>query len=294
MSEPCVVAVTATYRRPREVARLLDSLAASRRPLRAAIVVDNAGDLALSTKLETRRLAPGRNLGCGGGLALGEKEALDRYGSELTHVWILDDDAVVEPDTLDLLLAALDEGNADVAHPLVVDEHGRLGWFPGLLDREKFRAIQSPQTPDQFIARCGDTPVPFSWAQGIALLVTRRALAELGVHRGDYWVRGEDLEFSLRITHRRRGLYVPRARVQHLPPPAPPASDEYEKHCAMLQNIAYTSLRLPHGRRIANTIPGNFLRFLRTWGWSPRALTDALRAFMRGAILAQPAGHESA
>lgn len=294
MSEPCVVAVTATYRRPHEVARLLDSLAASRRPIRAVIVVDNAGDLSLSAKLETHRLTPGRNLGCGGGLAFGEKEALARYGAELTHVWILDDDAVVEPPTLDLLLAAMQESDADAAHPLVVAEDGLLGWFPGLLDREKIRAIQSPQTPDQFIACWGDAPVPFSWAQGIALLVTRRALTELGLHRGDYWVRGEDLEFSLRITHRHRGLYVPRARVQHLPPPSVPAADEYEKHRAMLQNIAYTGLRLPHGHRIANTIPGNWLRFIRRWGWQPHVLADAVRAFTRGAILAQPAGHASA
>lgn len=292
MSAPCVVAVTATHRRPREVARLLASLAKSTLPLRAVIVTDNAGDFSADAEIETHHLTPGRNLGCGGGLALAEKEALARFGDALTHVWVLDDDAVVEPDTLATLLDAMTRGGADAAHPLAVDGRGMLGWFPGLLDRAKFRAIQQPQTPDDFVARCGPEPIPFSWAQGIALLVTRRVLDELGSHRTDYRVRGEDLEFSLRITHRHRGLYVPTARVQHLPPSGDAAGDEYDKHCAMLQNIAFTALRLPHGRRIVPTIPGNWLRFLNTWGWSQRTLADAARAFRRGAILAQPAGHE--
>jgi GT2 family glycosyltransferase len=125
------------------------------------------------------------------------------------------------------------------------------------------------------------------------LLVTRRAIEELGYHRTDYWVRGEDLEFSLRITHRFRGLYVPRARVAHLPPePVGEASreSEYAKHRAMLQNIAYTALRLPHGRRIFRTIPGNWRRFLSTWGFTPRAFGGAIEAFWRGAVQGRPVG----
>ena len=105
-------------------------------------------------------------------------------------------------------------------------------------------------------------------------------------------MRGEDLEFSLRLTHRERGVFVPTALVEHLPPPSTPAAreEEYVKHRAMIQNIAYTALRLPHGRRIARTIPGNCRRFLRTWGWNPRVLGDTLAALWRGAILARPAG----
>jgi GT2 family glycosyltransferase len=275
-----------------EVGRLLASLAKSRQPLRAVVVVDNAGDFTPSVEMEVQCLKPGRNLGCGGGLALGEKDALARYGESLTHVWILDDDAIVEPDTLDLLLAAMAAGQADAAHPLTVDANGQLGWFPGLLDGEKFDALKQARTPEEFIASHGAEPVPFSWSQGIALLVTRRVISELGVHRDDYWVRGEDLEFSLRITYRPRGLYVVCARVHHLPPRATPSSNEYLKHQAMLQNIAYTSFHLAHGRRILRTIPGNWFRFFRTWGWKPGVFGDSLRAFLRGAVFARPAGHE--
>ena len=298
MSVSSVVAITATYRRPVELARLLHSLEQSHRALTGIIVVDNAGDSATretvaQCSIPSHYRAPGENLGCGGGLNLAEKIAFDTFGADFDYLWILDDDAIVTPDTLDKLLEAMHAEGADVAHPLVVGPDGMLGWFPGLLDPRKFRAIRGRQTADEFIARCGDAPVAFSWSQGIALLVSRRALEELGGHRTDYWVRGEDLEFSLRLTHRFRGVYVPAARTQHLPPEVTEpvaASLEYAKHLAMLQNVAYTSLHLRHGRRLARTIPGNWLRFLRTWGWQYRVVADAFLTFARGAVLGLPAG----
>jgi GT2 family glycosyltransferase len=166
-----------------------------------------------------------------------------------------------------------------------------LGWFPGLLDREKFRVIRLRQRPEEFVARCGSEPIPFSWSQGIALLVTRRIIDRVGFHRDDFWVRGEDLEFSLRITRTARGIYVPSARVTHLPPREAIAEvSEYAKHRAMLQNLAYTSLRLPHGRPLLRTLPGNWFRFLRLWGAKPGVVCDGFRGFWNGAIRGEPAG----
>jgi GT2 family glycosyltransferase len=296
-----VVAVAATCRRAPELKRLIASLEESIPPVRALVVVDNGGDaetqsVVKASRLTTVYLDPGTNLGCGGGLAEGERAAMEKFGAELTHLWILDDDASVSPEALRTLLDSMAGEQADAAHPLVTDPAGELGWHPGLLDPVKFAAIQARQRPEEFFARCGSAPIPFSWAQGIALLVTRRAVDQVGFHRADYWVRGEDLEFSLRITARFRGIYVPAARVAHLPPPASSAAsrdEEYAKHRAMLQNIAYTALRLPHGRRIARTIPGNLLRFFKTWKWTPRALAGAVTAIWDGAIRGLPAGAES-
>lgn len=297
MSDRLVVAATATYGRPAELARLVHSLAQVSPALHGAVVVDNAAQpetvaVAKSSAFPIHRIASDRNLGCGGGLALAEKTIFQVF-PEFTHIWILDDDAVVVPNALDVLLDAMEREKAEVAHPLVVAADGFLGWFPGLLDKEKFRAIRRRQTPEEFVARCGADPIRFSWSQGIALLVTRRAFEDVGFHRDDYWVRGEDLEFSLRITHRGRGIYVPRACVEHLPPKEVEASTgavEYAKHRAMLQNLAYTSFRQPHGRPLARTIPGNWLRFVRTWGWRAGVVADAALTLARGAFLGLPAG----
>jgi len=295
----CVAVVVATYRRAPELARLLDSLKTCGAEIDGVIVTDNGNDPATKKVFEQSGfpgccLPQAENAGCGAGLKIAEKAALDHFRNGLTHVWILDDDAVVLPGALDVLLGAMQTENADAACPMVLNEKGGIGNYPGLLDAEKFRAIREMTDPAEFVARCGSEPVTFSWAPGIALLVSRRAIDELGFHRDDFWVRGEDLEFSLRITHRFKGIMVPAANVRHVPPPATGGASgrgEYLKHCAMLQNLCYTGLRLAHGRRIARTLPGNFRRFFKTWPWGP-ALEDAARAAWFGAAAGSPAGIE--
>src|SRR5581483_7375423 len=126
---PFVVAVTATRNRPRELARLLASLEKVK-GFEAAVIVDNGGDpetekVVINARLKTCYFAPGENLGCGGGLALAEKTALEKFPA-LTHIWILDDDAVVSPDVLEILLREMQREAADIACPMIVDERGQV------------------------------------------------------------------------------------------------------------------------------------------------------------------------
>jgi len=293
-----VAALIATYRRPRELQRLLHSLTQVT-GLTAVIVVDNEGSEEVRALIERTYAGahytnPGTNAGCGGGLKIAEEHALRLEGVELTHLLILDDDAVLPPDTLTALAEAMEREHADLAYPLVTGGNGRVGWLPGLKHRTRELRDSFDGTPEEFRTRFGLEPRDFIWAQGICLLVTRPAMGRCGLHRDDFWVRGEDLEFSLRYTAQGRGILVPSVAVQHLPPvenTAPLREAEYLKHCALVQNIAYIGFRLPHGHRIVWTIAGALRRFVRAWGWRPRTLVDGLRAFIRGAILARPAGH---
>jgi GT2 family glycosyltransferase len=290
-----LVAVTATYRRAGELGRLLDALQRSTVPLHGVVVVDNASDPATRdcaerSEVPTHYVDAQENLGCGGGLRLGEEAAFATF-PELTHVWILDDDTVPEPSTLGALLRAMEATNSGAACPQARDAEGHLNWFPGLLDRTRFDVLRRSRTPSEFITRDSDAPAAFSWATGVALLVSREALECAGLHRGDFWVRGEDLDFSLRITNCTQGVYVPDAHLEHLPPGGGRVIDDFAermKHAAMLQNCAYLFARTSHGRRLARYWPGNAWRHVRRFGIF--ALGDLAIALFQGAVLGRPAG----
>jgi GT2 family glycosyltransferase len=288
----CVVAVVATFRRPQVLARLLASL----RGVEGVIVCNNGADFEVraaceSAQVPTTCLDCESNVGCGGGLRLAEEEAWKRFGDRMTHLLVLDDDAVLEPDTVSQLVEIMDHERASVVYPLVTGADGRVGWTPGLKNREQHRIGSSPRSIAEYRERLGSRVAEFDWAQGICLLVRREAVDAAGFHRADFWVRGEDLDFSLRLTAQGRGVFAPEIVVKHLPPDASPASSgpaEYLRHAAMLQNIAYLVCRQPHGRRIANSLLGASRRFVAVWGIN--AVPDLLSALWRGAVRAEPAG----
>ncbi len=186
------------------------------------IVVDNDGSdevraLVQAAFAGAHYVNPGANLGCGGGLRLAEERAQQMTAENLTHLVILDDDAVLPPGALAALAQAAEQAHADLAYPLVTDERGHVGWLPGLSQRTRDLRAGGDFRPEEFRARFGAGPRDFYWAQGICLLVARGAVERWGVHRDDFWVRGEDLEFSLRLTARGRGILVPTVTGQHVP-----------------------------------------------------------------------------
>lgn len=286
-----VHAVVATFQRPRELARLLASLVGVER----AVVCDNDDNRVVQEIVKAagqEYLAPGRNLGCGGGLRMAEEHAWKISGGEFSHLLVLDDDALLEPETLPRLLAALERHGADAACPLATGEERRTAWLPGLKDPLLHRVGKKPMMPQDYRAALGVSVAEFTWAQGICLLVRREAVEAAGWHRGDFWVRGEDLDFSLRLTARGKGIFVPKVEVRHLPPAGSSSAagerGAYLRDAAMVQNIAYLALTQPHGRPIRHSLPSVSLRFLRRWGVA--ALCDLGRAIHRGAVRREPAG----
>lgn len=288
-----VVAVTATYRRPERLAGLLASLMQDQPALAEVLVIDNAGSpetagLAVGRSVSTRVIAPGRNLGCGGGVALGLREALRNPAT--THVWLFDDDAAAMPGALEALLSTLTSAGAEAAVPLVTDAAGRVGWFPGPLAQPAWDLIRRPDlTPAAFRAACGVKPWRWSWAPWPSLLITRHAVETVGLPRDDYWFQGEDLEWTLRLSARVTGVLAPAAECRHLPPPEDPTR-AFLKQALMLQNNFYTASRLAHGRRLWRHAPGNVARFLAANRFSGRALATAWRCWWRGACRGFPAG----
>jgi GT2 family glycosyltransferase len=143
-----VVAVTVTYRRPQLLDPLIEAVASQTRRPDAYLVVDNGGDVEVSSSLSPWLdvLQPGANLGPAGGYALGFREALAR-GAD--RVWILDDDALPDPTCLEQQLGS----SAEIVLPRQRRDVGTQEWLPwvgGLFDAETVRRA-GPPNEDYFI-----------------------------------------------------------------------------------------------------------------------------------------------
>ena len=293
---PNVRMVVAAYRRPDCLERLLRSLATERPFLGAAVVVNNSGDDGTASVAEAaspvpvRVLTPGSNLGTGGGLAAGLAEAFgDR---SVTHAWIMDDDACATPGALAAMLAAAATTGAGAVSPLLPDAAGIIRWFPGPLSQPAWDVIRSHVTPQEFLQRCGGAPLRWNWATWAGLLVTRQAHAQAGAPRSDLWFQSTDIEYTLRLSALFSCVLAPAAVCLHLPPPCSAALAR-RKDLWALQNNAFITFRLPHGRRILRHLPGNHYRYWRRNGGSGGALAESVSALWRGAVLGRPVGAAS-
>jgi len=293
---PCVAAAIATHRRERELARLLAALAADGTPLSGGVFV---GDNASSD--ETRAVCQAAPLPCswiprpvnnGPGPAWNAAIAKALENPAVTHVLVLDDDVVPPPGTIAALLAAADSGRAAAA-PLLFDEKNRLWAFPEPREKALRSVIRRTVEPGECQRALGDAPHAFCWATGACMLYPRRAFEMCGFFREDFWMLGEDLEFSMRVAGALGGVFTAQASVPHLPPP-PDADASRVSHrlkfLALLQNLSYLAFHAPHSAHLRSYLAGNFKRYARTEGLSPGTLWDGWCAFYQGALCKQPAG----
>jgi len=291
-----VVAVVVTWRRERELDRLLASLERSSIPLCGCVVMDHAGSVPeefASRSFPVRIVHDTSNPGPGAGWANGTRRAADFFGK--TDVWYLDDDVVIPQDTLKILLK---EKQAALAIcPLLEDSEGKLWGFPEPVSKPDRKKIREAKTPSGALSLLGPGPHPFCWATGACILVDRDALESAGLHRGDFWMLGEDLEFSMRLAGLGRAVFTCLAVVQHLPPKPPDEASarksDYRKFCSLLQNLSYLSFHSPHSRHMWRYLPGNYRRFFRSHGMRPSTIRDAATCFVQGAVRGHPAGHKS-
>lgn len=134
MNRETVVAVVVTHRRPDELAKSLDAVAAQSRRPDHLIVVDNdhderVRDLVAGQPIPTTYLGSQRNLGGAGGFALGMLHAL-ALGAD--WVWLADDDGrPQDAEVLATLLACAGRHGLAEVSPMVcnLDEPDRLA-FP--------------------------------------------------------------------------------------------------------------------------------------------------------------------
>ena len=291
-----LAAVVVTYRREAELGRLLASLAASTHRPDLTVVVDNAASDSTREVVENVGIATvyvplPENPGPGAGWKRGMETALERQ-PEVTHFLVLDDDVVLPEDAVERLLAASEA--AAMVCPLLLNENREIWAFPEPKEKELRRKIREVKTPREAVASLGCEPLAFAWCTGACVLVRRDAVDAVGFHRTDFWMLGEDLEYSMRVAAYGGGLFLPDVGVPHLPPAASSVGQaeaaNRRKFRSLLQNLAYLALHHPASGHLKSYLPGNVRRYFRTFGWNLRSLREVTVCLAKGIVLGKPAG----
>jgi len=294
-----VVALIATRFRSDLLTRLLESLHRQTvRPL-AAVICDNGPDSATveaaqKSPLPCELVSPGKNLGFGGGLAAAGQYALEKF-PELSHLLVVDDDAILAPKDLESLLTSATKHSAGTVAPFLVDETGKLQEVPEPVSWSLARAFRA--VGQNLNKACALAPggYPMAWCIGPCLLITKETWLRAGPPRSDMLAFGDDVEFSLRLSAAFPAWAEPSVTVIHAPPDSisrlsPPAdATHYRKFGILLQNLAFSCVASPRPRHLPLYLPGNAKRFLHTFGLSPANFLEVFRRYLKG-FLGVPAG----
>jgi GT2 family glycosyltransferase len=197
-------------------AACIESLLAQDYPT-SVLLVDNASHDGGGAILRSRfpaihYLDAGGNTGYTGGNNRGIAHAL-AHGADF--LFIVNNDTVVEPSCVRMLVAAVEDDVALVCPKILCFSDPTRLWYAGgdflphkaIGEHRDFLAVDSGQL---------DARARVTFATGCALLMPARVARRIGGFAEDYFMYAEDVELSLRVQRMGYGIvYEPGARVLH-------------------------------------------------------------------------------
>ena len=190
-----VCAVVVTYNRRELLAGCLDGILAQTTPVERLLVIDNASTDGTTEWLRERadieHVRLEENAGSAGGFAEGIRRGRE---TGCDWLWLMDDDCAPVPDVLERLLAsdpARDPGTAALC-PKVV-------YADGTIDRNQrghFHRRLRPLPESEY--RPGNH-VELGFLSFVGALVRTSAARAVEPPRADFFVWGDDVEYSLRL-----------------------------------------------------------------------------------------------
>ncbi len=203
-----VVAVVVTYNRKELLRECLEALrnqtAASQMDI---LVIDNASTDGTEEAIrpfidvgQVRYVNTGSNLGGAGGFNFGMKQAVEA-GYEF--LWLMDDDCLPREDALEELLAAVQALDAKWGFLA-----SRVEWIDGSLCKMNEVKLAKPSHQEHGCERCRQ-------ASFVSLFVPARVVREVGLPIKDFFIWGDDVEYTRRISSVYPSYYVPASIALH-------------------------------------------------------------------------------
>jgi dTDP-4-dehydrorhamnose reductase len=215
-----VYAVVYTYNRKELAAQCVAALQRQTVRPERIVFVDNGSTDGTREFLAARGLLAGldfvrleRNTGAAGGLEAGIGHA---YRRGCDWAWVMDDDVIPDPEALAELRRAYEENFTDTS---------RVGFLISQLVAADGSPNNVPHIDDRIVAsdRCAE------WGEFLAkglvrvriatltsILLPRATIAHCGTPCRDFFIWGEDTDYTLRITDWRPGWLVGKSQAVHL------------------------------------------------------------------------------
>jgi len=216
-----VVVILVNYFGSKDTAKCLESLQGSEEPVQVVVVDNSPNDPKLAQVLknfpETHLIDAPENLGFGKGNNLGIDWALAHTSCE--YIFILNNDAMVKPDTITCLMQALEghpEAGITVPRIVLAEHPGKLWYGGGEVDWKRGAAI-APGVQGASDAILALTSRFVSFATGCAMFFRRSVLEQEKGFSPKFFMYEEDLELSLRVQESGWKIwYDHRALVSHI------------------------------------------------------------------------------
>ncbi len=219
MKTAAACAIVVTHNRQELLRECLIALLGQSHPVEKILVIDNAStdgtaamvarDFPADARPKIQVLSLAQNVGGAGGFHEGLRVA--DAETEADWFWLLDDDTIPAPDALEQLLAAW-ERFPEAQKPSLLASKSL--WNDGSLHPMNVPQIKLGDAEGSCLAAQLAT-LSIRTATFVSLLLRRGCVERHGLPLADYFIWGDDTEYSARILQRETGVLVPASVVTH-------------------------------------------------------------------------------
>ncbi len=202
-----IAAAVVTYNRKELLAECVGALLEQTYPV-DILIIDNASTDGTRQELEelicqgkVQYINTGANLGGAGGFHVAVKEAVSR---KYDYIWLMDDDTIPEKDALSALVQALKDtkGNFGFLSSKAVWKDGTVC----RMNEQKF--LDSEVINGKKFTKCRQ-------ATFVSLFLPSRVVLQIGLPIKEFFIWGDDVEYTRRISEKYVCYYVPESVVLH-------------------------------------------------------------------------------
>ncbi len=200
------------YNGKETIKKCLDSVFYSDYPNFEVVVVDNDsrdGSFELAKNLYSKFhfIKNTNNSGFSAGNNIGIRFALEKMTD---YVFLLNNDAVLEKDTLLKLIEASEKESAGIFSPIIYTRENRIWFAGGKIKWLKMKAVHENPSQEK---KC---PYETGYVSGCSMLVKKEVFKKTGLFSEDYFLYYEDADFCVRAG--RNGfkcMVIPSAKITH-------------------------------------------------------------------------------